>query len=389
VTKDEPDRGKVRHEFSSPLPRRGEESPPRRLESLGKISAELLHDLGSHLSVLEGRVAVARTESALGRSTSGELARIQAETRELRKMVVDILDEVRGAPRSPEVTTPVQPLLEEVIHRWLTGAPRVSPSLRTTLPADTQVPGPRSFYSRALGNLLRNASRHARSRILITACCVDSGRVVEIVVEDDGDGVPPELREGIFSPFVAGSGGGAGLGLSFAKWAADQLGGSLELISEPGELGGAAFRFQVPIQRPANPLRRSPGGAGQRGCLPPGVRVAIIDDDQAIRRVLRRRLHGEGARVLTPSLTHLDEVGTLLEELFRWDPQIVLLDLNLGGGLSGANIHEMLARRHPHLASRVLFLTGGPAPDHPIGAPVLNKLQDWDDLVERMCEVLP
>lgn len=388
MTKDEPDRGKVRHEFSSPLPRRGEEPTSRRLKSLGRISAELLHDLGSHLSVLEGRVAVARTESALGRSTSGELARIQAETRELRKMVIDVLDEIRGAPRSPEVTTPVQPLLEEVIHRWLSGAPRVSPSLRTTLPSDTQVPGPRSFYSRALGNLLRNASRHARSRILITACCVDAGRVVEIVVEDDGDGVPPELRAGIFLPFVASSGGGTGLGLSFAKWAAEQLGGSLELISEPGELGGAAFRFQVPLQRSPGALRHSPDEREPKGCLPEGVRVAIIDDDQAIRRVLRRRFHGEGARVLTPSLTHLDEVGTLLEELVRWDPEIILLDLNLGGGLSGIDIYEMLARRYPHLASRLLFLTGGPAPDHAIGAPVLNKLQDWDDLVERMCEVL-
>lgn len=378
-------------------PREGRARPGRReeegdrgheqLKSLGRMSAELLHDLGSHLSVLEGRIAVARTEASRGRSTTGELGRLQRETRELGRMVRDILNHVRGVPWPGDSGVRVQPLLEDAIHRWLTGAPRVTPSLSIQLPTHAALPGPRSFYSRALGNLLRNAGRHARSQIRITARGLDDDRMLEVTVEDDGDGVDSEIRDHLFQPFVAGKEGEMGLGLAFTCWVAEELGGSVELAPEPGELGGALFRLRLPLN-PPRPGPQSPPATRKASVLPPGLRVAIVDDDQSVRNVLKRRLEGEGAQVFTPSLPPPEEAGSLLTELADRNPQAILLDIHLGG-ISGLDLHETMIRRHPRLSHRVILITGGSLPTRKVKAPVLNKLTDWDDLLKWIGSVLP
>lgn len=66
----------------------------------------------------------------------------------------------------------------------------------------------------------------------------------EIVVEDDGPGVPDELREAIFKPFVTFSPKGTGLGLAIAKRIVEEHGGEITL--ESSELGGARFEVRLP-----------------------------------------------------------------------------------------------------------------------------------------------
>ncbi len=78
-----------------------------------------------------------------------------------------------------------------------------------------------------LRNLLENALRHASAHITITTG-VDGGRAV-LRVTDDGAGVAPELREGLFDRFVSGSVGGSGLGLAIAQWVARAHEGTLAL----------------------------------------------------------------------------------------------------------------------------------------------------------------
>lgn len=100
-----------------------------------------------------------------------------------------------------------------------------------------------------LVNLIGNAmkfSRHASSpRIEIVASVV--GRDVEICVDDNGPGFPPELAERIFEPFCRAHGAGFeghGLGLSIVRRAVDAMGGSVRALTRPG--GGASIRFSLP-----------------------------------------------------------------------------------------------------------------------------------------------
>jgi signal transduction histidine kinase len=74
----------------------------------------------------------------------------------------------------------------------------------------------------------------------------DSGVVVEI--EDSGPGVPAELKEQIFNPFVTTKKSGVGLGLAIVSKIVDAHGGSLKLVSDPGH--GACFRVEFPAVDP-------------------------------------------------------------------------------------------------------------------------------------------
>jgi two-component system C4-dicarboxylate transport sensor histidine kinase DctB len=72
-----------------------------------------------------------------------------------------------------------------------------------------------------------------------------AGDRIELSVEDEGPGVPEELRSHVFEPFfTTRSDRSGGLGLAISKRLVDEAGGSLEVDSAPG--GGARFRVVVP-----------------------------------------------------------------------------------------------------------------------------------------------
>lgn len=361
------------------------------LRRLGRVTSELLHDLGGILGVLSGRVSLAREEASLGRIPSEELRRIQGDTDELRRMVVEILEEIRGRPRSLEVTFPVSTTLDESVKRWLAGAPSVNTTLRSTLAPNAEVAGPRSFFTRSIGNLLRNAARHARSEIRITVRPDVTGNAVQIMLEDDGAGVAPEVRERVFEPFVSASDSGTGLGLSFARWGIERLGGTVELSEAPTELGGAAFTVTLPLSTlPRAHSRREtsdrPGrdSAGTRpGESLAGIRVAVVDDDRAVRTTLSRLLARSGADAVGIDPAHWRSAEAASLELRAMDPDVILLDVNLGR-VSGAEVAGALRTHAPDLVHRLLFMTGGAPPGSLDRFEVISKMVGWNELVSRI-----
>ncbi|WP_302140807.1 ATP-binding protein [Halomonas alkalicola] len=108
------------------------------------------------------------------------------------------------------------------------------------------------YLQRALQNLVANACRHARSRVVIQVQA--EPRLVRIDVEDDGPGVPVGERQAIFKPFArlddsrTRSSGGYGLGLSIVQKVMTWHGGSVGVDASPA-LGGARFTLLLP-QRP-------------------------------------------------------------------------------------------------------------------------------------------
>jgi two-component system osmolarity sensor histidine kinase EnvZ len=110
------------------------------------------------------------------------------------------------------------------------------------------VPLRRDAFRRALTNIVVNAQRHA-ARIDVTLSR-RRGRV-EIMVDDDGPGVPADRREEVFKPFFRIEGsrnaetGGVGLGLTIARDILRSHGGDLTLGDSP--LGGLRAMLQVPV----------------------------------------------------------------------------------------------------------------------------------------------
>lgn len=114
---------------------------------------------------------------------------------------------------------------------------------------------PAQFYARpmalarAFGNILENASRYAKNTIKITEN--DTDEHVEVIIEDDGPGIPDDRKRDAMRPFVrlddarGADTGGTGLGLSIAQTAIENHGGQMFL--ENSDLGGLRVRIVLPI----------------------------------------------------------------------------------------------------------------------------------------------
>lgn len=109
----------------------------------------------------------------------------------------------------------------------------------------------RRLFVRALSNLVRNGVRYTHSRVEIRAA--RRTHELNIWVDDDGPGVPPEDRERIFEPMVrldaarTRDKGGVGLGLSLVQRIVRNHGGRVRCLESP--LGGARFEISLPVHR--------------------------------------------------------------------------------------------------------------------------------------------
>jgi signal transduction histidine kinase len=117
---------------------------------------------------------------------------------------------------------------------------------------DSTVSADPALVERIIGNLVVNAFRHTRpdSTVWIT---VDGssgeGEPVRLIVEDNGAGVPDEMKKAIFEPFVRAAPEdrpGSGLGLFLVRRFAEFHGGNVVCVDRPG--GGASFQVTLPRQ---------------------------------------------------------------------------------------------------------------------------------------------
>ncbi len=102
-----------------------------------------------------------------------------------------------------------------------------------------------------LGNLLDNAFRHGPPDSTVHLRCIRREGAVRVEVSDEGEGIAPEDRTGIFEHFSRGQGrswGLAGLGLAIARGIVEAHGGELDVESEVGQ--GATFYFTLPCTEP-------------------------------------------------------------------------------------------------------------------------------------------
>jgi signal transduction histidine kinase len=110
-----------------------------------------------------------------------------------------------------------------------------------------QVRGNAVLLAQAVRNLLSNAVRHGVSRVDVSL--VDDAARVRLVVEDDGNGIPPDQREKIFERFVRldearnRDQGGSGLGLAIVRKVVSVADG--EVTVDESELGGARFTLSL------------------------------------------------------------------------------------------------------------------------------------------------
>jgi signal transduction histidine kinase len=216
----------------------------RQREFVADASHELRTPLTSVLANLE---LLEEELSGEQRETAASALR---SSRRMRRLVADLLllaraDAGREAPHRPvdlsEVVTEAAAELEPVAGEH---------EISISAPAGVHVEGARDELHRLVLNLMENALRHTDPGTAVEATVERSNGVAVLAVEDDGPGIPPELREKVFERFYRGAGdrsGSSGLGLSIVRAVAESHKGTVRL-EEPLDGRGARFvvRFPAP-----------------------------------------------------------------------------------------------------------------------------------------------
>ena len=109
-----------------------------------------------------------------------------------------------------------------------------------------RIAGDPALLEQVLSNLILNAIEAAESpgRIVLRASAAGARRVA-IQVDDDGPGIPSQLRDDLFKPFVTGRSGGTGLGLALCRKIVEAHGGTVEVGQS--DLGGARFVIRLSV----------------------------------------------------------------------------------------------------------------------------------------------
>jgi signal transduction histidine kinase len=205
--------------------------------------AGIAHEVRNPLGGLELYAGLLRDALAEQPERLDEVRRIEREVGHLKAIVNEFLEFARRPEPRPETIT-LQPLFEEI--RELAEAPG-GPTIAVDVPDGLSVRADPGQLRRALLNLARNAVTAAKhGRVSLSARPEDG--TVRIEVQDDGPGVPPDLREKIFTAFFTTREKGTGLGLAFVREIVRDHGSDVIVREAPG--GGSIFAFDLPVPLP-------------------------------------------------------------------------------------------------------------------------------------------
>ncbi|WP_188576490.1 ATP-binding protein [Tistrella bauzanensis] len=171
---------------------------------------------------------------------------MQTDLDQIGRMLNETLDYLRDDARTGQM---IRCDLPSLITTTCSGFADVGHGVRYDGPARLTWTCRPGAVARAIGNLVENGVKHGGKTVVVGLHSVDGG--IEIVVADDGPGIPADLRERVFEPFFKGNSarGGAGqagfgLGLSIARDAARLHGGDIALNDRPE--GGLVARLFLP-----------------------------------------------------------------------------------------------------------------------------------------------
>jgi CheY-like chemotaxis protein/anti-sigma regulatory factor (Ser/Thr protein kinase) len=313
----------------------------QKLELVGRFSGSLAHDFNNLLMGIGSCAQVALGDAARGDSARRALEEIAAATRRGIALTRRLLSFGRGRAVDLHPTNLDDVLrANESMLRQLLGEDVV---LHLEHPrSDVHARADEGLIEQILVNLLVNARDALPAGGRIRASLRRQGAEVALEVADDGVGIPPELRERIFEPFFTTKGPdkGTGLGLSTVRRIVGELGGRIELSSEPGR--GSTFRVLLPACEPA-PLAKPPRRAPQTTACAQR-RVLLVEDDRLVRASLKRYLEGEGHQVLAAA-----SPAAALAKAEAEGPIDVLVSDVVLPEISGGELAERLRARFPAL----------------------------------------
>ena len=204
----------------------------QRTEMLAGVS----HDLRTPLTRMKLELAM------LG--DGKEVDDLKSDVQQMESMVEEYLAFARGESAEAVIERDIGLILDEVIS----GARREGADIVLGAEPNLSVPVRPNAFRRCVTNLVGNATRYAEH---VTVNATRNAEFIEITIDDDGPGIPPDQREEVFKPFYRLESsrnmetGGTGLGLTIARDVMLSHGGDVRLEEAPE--GGVRARVRLPV----------------------------------------------------------------------------------------------------------------------------------------------
>ena len=215
-----------------------------RLAVVGELAASVAHEVRNPLTGVRS-LAQRLADDTVDEAKRRDYARIILnEVGRVEAIVSSLLNLAKGAKSDGGEITPtaLEPLFSD-LSLLLTRRAQNGGVVIGTDANDITVDTSPDALSQALLNLLLNAIHHTPAGGKVDLIAERNGGCVDILVQDQGPGIPPDERDQVFEPFRTSS-GGTGLGLAVVRRLAREQGWQVTVDDSP--LGGAEFRLQIP-----------------------------------------------------------------------------------------------------------------------------------------------
>lgn len=361
----------------------------RRRAAAAELAAGVTHEVANALTAIAGWTRMAASSEPLPERTLHALEVVQRSARDALCSARGLLRTMRDAGRStippgPPDATNVSEIVGEVLETARPELDEAGLRLETMLAADAFSTTPQAALRLVVSNLVRNALEALAPGDTVRVSIEEHGAELRLTVADDGPGMSAATLSHAFDRYFTTKALGTGLGLALVADTVREAGGRVEVESHKGV--GTRIDVWLPTasapsasSRPAS-ATTTKSGVHPRPTLVDKA-VLVVDDDEAMRALVRTALELHGARVHT--------AGSMAEALAL--PQafaLALVDLGLGEDRGDALLATLRAGRR---VERAILLTGSPDAElDPLGTPdaVLRKPFELEELIRAIDEVL-
>lgn len=355
----------------------------QRMQAVGRLTAGIAHNLNNALSVILPNVAECRELAPA--PVAERLADVEHASKRAAEMVRQLMFFARPEENAGRSAFDL-----------VDAARRIVDMCRSTFDRQIRIELAVSEVPAVLGNpgqieqVLLNVCLNARDALLgidgreptlRVEFSVRSGGYVRVSVLDNGVGMTGAVQARMFEPFFTTKevGRGTGLGLSSAYAIVTEHGGSIQCTTRVGE--GTRFDIDLPV---APAMQPAPKVAAPLPVPLGSETILLVDDEAAVRRVLRRMLERSGFGVI-----ECNDGAEALAVLERGDRAVnaLLIDRSMPG-LSGEQVIERIAQLGIRLPTLVLSGHSSVELSSPNVVSVLSKPITRESLIQEVRRAL-
>lgn len=325
--------------------------------------AMLAHELRNPLHAVSTALRLQERVGAQDDSNREIREAVNRQIKHLARLVDDLLDVSRMTRGKISLQRTGADLRDQVRHALDVGRARADARNQTILftPPDDPIPVRVDTVriEQAITNVLTNAVKYSPRdttiRVSLERIASESGDIVRLSVEDEGDGIPAEKLDEIFELFVqvdqtlARSRGGLGIGLTVARSLVELHDGRVRAESPVRDGRGSRFSIELPIDEGVL-VDLEPPAEPETVDQPP-LSIALIEDNEDAAHALQRFLEdlGHTVHVAHDGLRGRDLIVSVL-------PDIALVDVGLPG-IDGYQVARSVRGPTRH-ATRLVAVTG-------------------------------